>query len=79
MYGVFLAMRTILVHLKSVCILLLVLFRCVVTILALCACQCDGNSHFTALLFLFEASLSAVPLPENEAQKNRPANEVLIL
>ena len=38
MYCVFLAMRAILVHLKSVRILLLVFFRCVVTILALCAC-----------------------------------------
>ena len=41
-----LAESAILLHLKSVRVILLVLDSVVVSLLAFCACQCDFNSHF---------------------------------
>lgn len=40
-----LAESAILLHLKSVRVILLVLDSVVVSLLAFCACQCDLNSH----------------------------------
>ena len=45
MQGVLTAETAVLVHLETIGIVLLVLFRLVVSLLALTACQCDFNSH----------------------------------
>jgi hypothetical protein len=44
--SVLLAELAVLIHLKSVRVILLVLLGVVVALLALCAGQCDLNSHF---------------------------------
>ena len=46
MKSVLLAELAVLIHLKSVRVILLVLLGVVVPLLALCARECDLNSHF---------------------------------
>ena len=69
------AKSTILIHLKSVRVVLFVFDSIIVALFALCTCQCDFNSHFgTSSLFLeIQASLSRTFFG---ATKKSPLSEV---